>query len=154
MILQKLSVLAILLLFASCQQKTTNQEHSSIIDTILKKEKQSLDNWSKGDPLGYSVNFSKDVTYMDDIGAQSRINGLEEVQSYLKSLDGKIPPHSYKIVNPHVQDYGDMAILTFQYHGSSENGEPGHPWKATVVYRYANNDWMVEHANWSLIKLD
>ena len=150
--MKKLIILTIFLSFISCEQKQDDQIKKNIEKTILKLERQGLDNWSKGDPLGYSVNFSKDVTYMDDIGAQLRLKGLENVQNYLKSLDGKIPPHRYKIVDPHVQVYEECSILTFQYHGSSEEGEPGPPWKATIVYRFNNGSWNVEHANWSLVK--
>jgi len=152
--MKNIIILTIILILFSCDQKQDEQIKDNIEETILSLERQGLNNWSKGDPLGYSVNFSKDVTYMDDIGAQSRIVGLEGVQNYLKSLDGIIPPHNYKIVDPHVQVYKEISILTFQYHGSSEEGEPGPPWKATLVYQYLDGKWVVVHANWSLIKLE
>lgn len=145
-------ILTAFLIFSSCEQKQNYQIQENIKETILALERQGLDNWSKGDPLGYSINFSKDITYFDDIGAQSRLEGLEEVQNYLKSLDGKIPPHNYELIDPYVQVYGEIAILTLRYHGTSKEGELGPPWKVTLVYRFTNGVWTVEHANWSLVK--
>ncbi len=115
-------------------------------------ERQGLDHWAKGDPLGMSDNFADDITYFDDIGAHSRLNGLEEMQNYLASLDGKIPPHSYELVDPKVQIYDDIAILTLRYQSTSLDGEPDPPWKATSVYRLIDSEWKVVHAHWSLVK--
>jgi len=122
-----------------------------VAQVILAKEHQALDRWAAGDTLGFSQNFADDVTYFDDIAAQTRLDGIEEVQNYLKSLEGKIPVHTYEIVDPKVQVYGDIAIATLRYNASID-GKPGPPWKATEVYRLTNGEWHVLHANWSLIK--
>ena len=115
-------------------------------------ERQALASWSNGDPIGFSKNFAVDATYFDDIGAQMRIEGTEEIKNYFTSLDGQIPAHKYELVNPKVQVYGDIAILTLQYHAKSLDNEPGPPWKATSVYRFLDDEWKVVHANWSLVK--
>ena len=140
------------LIFSSCEYKQNNTAQENIEQTILAKERQGLDRWSKRDPLGFSVNFADDVTYFDDIGGHKRFDGLEEVQNYLTTLDGKIPPHSYELVDPKVQVYGDIAILTLRYHSTSIEGEPGPPWKATSVYKLTDGEWSVVHVNWSLVK--
>lgn len=145
-------LLTFLLIFTSCESKQNTSTQENAEQTILAKERQALDLWSKGDPLGFSINFADDVTYFDDIGALTRLDGLEEVQNYLASLDGIIPPHSYELVNPKVQVYGDIAILTLRYHATSIEGEPGPPWKATSVYHLTDGEWLVVHANWSLVK--
>ena len=54
-------------------------------------------------------------------------------------------------VDPKVQVYGEVAILTLQYHATVD-GQPGPPWKATSVYRMINDDWYAVHAHWSLVK--
>jgi ketosteroid isomerase-like protein len=87
-----------------------------------------------------------------DIGAQSGIDGLEAMRTYLTSLEGKIAPHRYEIANPHVQVYGDIAILTFRYHPSTLEGTPLTHWKATSVYRFNEGKWRVVHAHWSIVK--
>ena len=131
------------------QESTSNEE---IEQTILALEKKALDSWAKGDPVGFSYNFSEDATYFDDIGALNRIEGSQEIKGYFEGLMGKIPQHKYKIESPRIQVYGDMAILTLRYNASSPEDEPGPPWKATSVYRLINDQWKVVHANWSLIK--
>jgi len=110
-----------------------------------------MDRWASGDPLGFSKNFADDATYFDDIAAQVRIDSLIEVQSYFKSLAGKIPPHTYEIVDPRVQVYDKIAIVTLRYH-SSIDGEQAPPWKATDVYRLTNGEWQIVHAHWSVVK--
>ncbi len=140
-----------LLIFTSCCTKQDTQTQMNVEETILAKDRQTLDRWAAGDPLGFSVNFADDATYFDDIAAHTRLDGLEEIQNHFASLEGNIPPHSYEIVDPKVQVYGDIAISTLRYHPSI-NGEPGPPWKATGVYRLTNGEWYLVHAHWSLVK--
>ena len=131
---------AILLTVASCQNKQNTMTQKDVEQAILAQEHKALDRWAAGDPLGFSQNFADDVTYFDDIAAQTRLDGIEEVQNYLKSLEGKIPSHTYKIVDPKVQVYGDIAIATLHYN-TSIDGKPGPPWKATEVYRLTDGQW-------------
>jgi len=143
--------LFVLLILASCRMKQNAPAQENIEQTILALERQALDRWSKGDPLGFSVNFADDATYFDDIGAHMRLDSIQEIKNYLTSLDGQIPPHSYELVDPKVQVYGDIAILTLRYHTMIDT-VPGPPWKATSVYRLTDDKWHVVHANWSLVK--
>jgi ketosteroid isomerase-like protein len=121
-------------------------------EAILAQERKALDRWSSGDPLGYLEVDADDVTYFDDIGASSRIDGKGEMQAYLEMLVGKVPPHSYEIIDPKVQVYGDVGILTLHYQGMLEDGTPAPVWKATSVYRLADEEWRIVHAHWSLVK--
>ena len=90
------------------------------------------------------------MTYFDDIAAASRVDGLEAWRTYLASLE--VPPHSYEIIDPKVQVYGDVGVLTLHYHGLGPDGEVLSRWKATSVYRYEAGDWRTVHAHWSMIK--
>ena len=139
-----------LLISISCETKKCTQTQEDVEQTILTLERQALDHWAQGDPLGLADNFAEDITYFDDIAAYTRIDSLEEMRNYLTSLKGKIPPHSYEIVDPKVQVYGDIAILTLLYHSTSIEGEAGPPWKATSVYKLTNGEWQVVHAHWSV----
>lgn len=136
----------------ACCSKQEQASNEEVEQTILALERQALDNWSKGNPIGFSKNFAVDATYFDDIGAQMRIDSIEEIKNYFTSLDGKIGAHKYELVTPKVQVYGDIAILTLQYHAMSLENEPGPPWKATSVYRLKDDKWQVVHANWSLVE--
>jgi ketosteroid isomerase-like protein len=120
-------------------------------DRILAIERQALDRWSKGDPLGYVENYADDVSYFDDIGAHRRVDGIDAVRQYMSALQGQIPPHDYELVDPRVQVHGDTAVLTTRYHASTDDG-PLPAWKATSVYSRVSGDWRVVHAHWSLAK--
>jgi len=145
-------ILLILFISVSCGMEQSTTSHENVDATILALEREALDQWAQGNPLGFAVNVSDDVTYFDDIGAHNRIDGAKETKNYLASLEGKIPPHNYEIVDPKVQVYGDVAILTFQYHTTIDTLQ-GPPWKATSVYHFNDSIWQVVHANWSLVKV-
>ena len=93
-----------------------------------------------------------DVTYFDDIGAHSRVSGIEALRTYLTSLQGKIPPHRYELLDPKVQLYGDVGILTLRYAAYGADPKPLSRWKATSVYRRVDDEWRIVHAHWSLVK--
>ena len=143
--------ISMVLVFTACGSKHETLTLEKVEPIILEKERQANDQWSAGHPSGFSVNFAEDITWFDDIAAQSKIEGLENIQTYFQSLEGKVPAHSYNLVDPKVQLYGKTAILTFQYHSTMPNGESGSPWKATSVYHYIDDDWKVVHAHWSLV---
>lgn len=119
---------------------------------ILAQERRALDRWSQADPTGYITGYASDVTYFDDIGAHHRIDGIAALRGYFTSLDGKVPPHRYEIVNPKVQMYGDIGVLTMRYEPFAPDGKPLQHWKATTVYRRDGGEWRVVHAHWSMVK--
>ena len=126
--------------------------HRNAEQEIIALEHNALGKWSQGNTLGYVDIADDDITYFDDIGGQSRIDGLDSMRKYLASLEGKVAPHKYDMVNPKVQVYGEIGILTLQYHPSTIEGKPLTKWKATSVYRHHGGKWHLVHANWSVIK--
>lgn len=148
--LNNILLLLFLVISASCDLKQNTPTVENTEQTILALECRGLDYWAQGNPLGMADNFAEDITYFDDIGAPERLEGLKEMQKYLASLE--MPPHTYELVNPKIQIYGDIAILTLRYLSKSLDGKPDPPWKATSVYRLSNGEWQVVHANWSLVK--
>ena len=143
--------LSVLLISTSCVTEPPGPTAEEAEKAVIEKETQALDEWSAGNPKGFAVNAADDITYFDDIAAHTRLDGIEEFKAYLASLDGMIPPHDYKMVDPKVQVYGNVAILTLRYH-STIDGEPGPPWKATSVYHFRDSAWYAVHAHWSLVK--
>jgi hypothetical protein len=81
-----------------------------------------------------------DATYFDDIAVHTRLDGIDEIKKHLGSLEGHIPAHNYEIVDPKVQLFDEVAILTIRYHGSTTDGQSGGAWKATSVYHLKNDD--------------
>jgi ketosteroid isomerase-like protein len=121
-------------------------------DAILAEERRALDQWAQGNPLQYVQRWAEDVTYVDDIGAHRRLEGIVAVRRYAASLEGKVRPHRYELVDPRVQVYGDIGILTLRYEPFGGDGAPLQRWKATLVYRRAGGEWRVVHGHWSMVK--
>lgn len=133
---------------------TSSGSGTSDADAILARERVALDQWSQGKPLGYVGIDADDVTYFDDIAAQTRVEGLDAMRAYFDDLEGKIPPHRYEVVDPLVQLYGDTGVLTFHYQPYAPDGTPGTRWKATSVYRRVGSEWRIVHAHWSTVKTE
>lgn len=126
--------------------------HLHAEQAILAQQRKALDHWAQGNPLGYLDADASDVTYFDGIAAQERIDGLEAMRDYFTSLVGQIPVHRYEVIDPKVQLYGDVGILTFRYHPSTLDGQPLGQWKATSVYRLLDGEWRIVHEHWSTVK--
>lgn len=144
---------SMIILFASCAEQSGQPPLENVEETVIALERQVLDRWSDGDPMGFAANCSEDVTYFDDIAAHARLDSITEVQEYFTMLSGNIPKHQYELADTKVQVYGDVAILTLHYLSKSPEGEDGPPWKATSVYHYKDGNWKVVHAHWSLVKM-
>jgi hypothetical protein len=134
-------------LLSACQPVAPDAEQA-----IVAQERRALEQWAKGNPLGYLEIDADDVTYFDDIGAHARVTGIDAMRTYLTSLKGKIPPHRYEILDPKVQLFGDIGILTLRYEAYGADIQPVSRWKATSVYRRAHDEWRIVHAHWSLVK--
>lgn len=136
-----------LLLIISCQTKQP-ATHENVEETVIAFENDALDQYAQGNPLGFSQHVADDITYVDDNGAYTRIEGIEAFNNYLNSLVGIIPQHQYKMVDPLVQVYGDVAILTYQWHSKIDTIS-GQPWKASSIYHFNDSTWQMVHAHWS-----
>ena len=136
--------------FSACEPKEQVMSQEEIAKTIIALERQALDEWSKGNPSAFPLNFADDATYFDDIAAQERVDGLENLKKYFESLDGQVPAHTYELIEPKVQVYGKTAIMTLRYVGTIGN-DIAPPWKATSVYHNMEGQWKLVHDNWSLV---
>ncbi len=126
-------------------------EHPNPEETILALARSELDRWSAGDTVGYAQTAADDVTYFDNPGAQVRVDGIEAFREYLSALQGQIPPHTYEFVNPKVQVYGEIGILSLHYHAFGADGEILARGKGTSVYRQTDGAWQMVHTHWSTL---
>jgi uncharacterized protein (TIGR02246 family) len=139
-----------LLLLGACDSGTRDQ---NVDEQIIALERSALDKWSQGNTLGYADIFADDATLFDFTpGAQLRIEGLEAVRNYLAPLGQQTPLHTYELVNPKVQVYGNIAILTLHWSATTTDGKPLPKWKATAVYHWKDGKWRVVHAHWSAVQ--
>jgi ketosteroid isomerase-like protein len=141
-----------LLVITGCH---TNAPPQDATQEVIALECSALDRWSQGDPLGYLDIAADDVTWFDFTpGPELRSDGLEAVRNLLAPLASQIPPHTYELVDPKVQVYGDTAILTFHWSGTTTDGQPMGEWRATSVYHWKDDTWRMVHANWSAVQVE
>ena len=124
-------------------------EHANSEDAILAQARKDFDRWSEGDTEGYGQSAADDITYFHNVPAHPRVDGIQAFREYLAALRGQIPPHKYEIVDPKVQVYGSIGILTLQYHAFLPQGEPLVRGRGTCVYRKTDGAWEMVHAHWS-----
>ena len=95
-----------------------------IATTIIALESAALERWGNGDPSGFLEISASDVVYFDPF-QEKRIDGLEALTQFYKSIWGKVNFDRFELLNPRVQLGGELAVLTFNfisYTGDSEQG--------------------------------
>ena len=135
-----------LLPFAS---ETTTEDRSA--QEIISLERAALDRWGRGDPQGYLSSMEDEVTYFDPF-RDMRIDGLQSMKDAFTPMSGKVHIDRYEMLNPRVQRYGDVAVLTFNL--VDEIGDPKSTvrWNSTEVYRRVGGRWRIVHSHWSFVK--
>jgi ketosteroid isomerase-like protein len=122
---------------------------------VIAMERAALDRWGKGDPSGYLEIMSTEITYFDPV-QEKRIDGLDAMRAMLAPLVGRIKVDRYDMIDPQVQQHGDVALLTFNL--VSYRTQPGGAevaialWNATEIYARIAGRWAIVHSHWSYIK--
>lgn len=123
-------------------------------ETIIALERGALDRWGKGDPQGYLELYAPDVTYFDPM-QERRIDGAATMQRLYAPIKGKVRVDSYEMLEPRVQQRGDLAVLTFNLvsHGRLPTGDTiTVRWNSTEVYARSKRKWSIIHSHWSFVK--
>ena len=147
-------LLALLLVCASlCVASCKTDDYSP--DKIIAMEKAALDRWGKGDPQGYLEIMDADLTYFDPF-KEKRLDGLDTMKEAIKPITGKIKVDRFDMLNPKVQRYGDMALLTFNLLSYVKQPDGTEKvvarWNSSEVYRKIDSEWKIIHSHWSFIK--
>jgi ketosteroid isomerase-like protein len=116
---------------------------------VIDLEKTALARWCNGDPDGFLEISAPDVVYFDPY-LPIRLNGFDRLKAYYDGVRGKVFAPRYEMIEPHVQEIGDVAILTFRFvsYGGSEGSEIR--WNCTEVYHRQNEAWRIVQTHWSL----
>ncbi len=123
---------------------------------IIGMERAALDRWGNGDPQGALDLLAPSVTYFDPF-QEKRVDGLEEMTRLFAEIAGKIKIRQYDMIDPKVQQHGDIAILTYNLVDDVIESPGGLanmriPWNTTTVYACTGGKWKVLHSHWSWIK--
>jgi ketosteroid isomerase-like protein len=122
---------------------------------IIAMEQAALERWGKGDPGGYFEITAPDTTYFDPTLAR-RIDGVDALHALIDPLKGRIRVERAEMIDPKVQQQGDLAVLTFNLisHGARLGDGPKGDvrWNSTEVYRRISGRWRIIHSHWSYTK--
>jgi ketosteroid isomerase-like protein len=130
--------------------RTTDDDAHDIIAT----ERGALDRWGRGEPQGYLDIYAPEITYFDPI-QHRRLDGIEAMKELLLPLTGKIKVDRYEMIGTKVQQYGDVAVLSYNLdsHFTSPDGKPAvAQWNSTVVYVRQDGGWRSVHSHWSYVR--
>ncbi len=137
------------MLISSCEMKNENLEV-----VIVEKEKLLLDEWGKGHTMVFPENSADEITYFDP-SLQKRLKGKNNFIELLKPIENKFTIEKYEMIDPEVQIYGDVGILTYNlidYSKDLQGTEKKFLWNTTEVYKKFNEEWLLVHSHWSITK--
>jgi len=117
-----------------------------ITTTLIVLESAALERWGNGDPSGFLEISASDVVYFDPF-QEKRIDGLEALIQYYKTIWGQVQFDHFELLNPCVQTDSELAVLTFNY--VSYTGDRESRWNCTEVYRCDEKRWNIIQTHWS-----
>jgi ketosteroid isomerase-like protein len=146
-------------LLASCAiPAQTGGSADSVLDELVALERSALDRWIRLDPQGYLDLYAPDLTYFDAT-TERRVVGVEAVRTRLALMKDMKPPFSdprYELIDPKVQQHGDVALLTFNLinYGKLSDGAERElaRWNSTEVYSRIQGRWKIIHSHWSYVQ--
>ena len=156
---KKLSLTLALLLIATCGMIFLNantagaeQPQQAIAAQIIAREKAANEAWQRKDKAFWADYLADDGTaffsqspYLESDPKVNFIPKFEQYTEMMKIMD-------FQMYNPHVQTYGDTAILTYNA-GSTVNFAGRvmtYTSKVTSVYVKQGNTWRVVHTHESM----
>jgi ketosteroid isomerase-like protein len=116
---------------------------------IIEIERNALKRWCAGDPSGFLEISAHDVVYFDPF-LPERLDGWDTLNAYYKHLRGKVSVLRFEIINPKVQQIGNIAILTYNFISWVTDKKSIH-WNCTEVFRQTDSVWKIIQTHWSLI---
>jgi len=124
---------------------------------IIALEQGALARWGKGDPGGYFEIMTSSTTYFDPTLAR-RIDGIDALHALIDPFNGQIHVERAEMIDPKVQQQGDVAVLTFNLvsHGARFGDGPKGDvrWNSTEVYQRISGRWKIIHSHWSYTQPD
>ena len=129
----------------------------SVADEVIAAERFCLDRWANGDPSGFLTTYADEITYFDPMQPK-RVDGVAALRTLYGPLAGTFKIDRYEIMNPRVQRYGDIAVLSYnlQNYVKAPDGteRPASAWNSTSVFRRVDGRWRTIHSHWSFTKPD
>jgi ketosteroid isomerase-like protein len=132
---------------------------TALAQEIIALERSALDRWIRLDPHGYLDLSAPDITYFDPF--QDKRVGMEALKALAESIKLTKSPFTeprYEMIDPKIQDYGDVALLTYNLtnYGKISGGPETvlARWNASQIYARVGGTWKIVHTHWSFTKPD
>lgn len=123
-------------------------------NNILNLEKAAMERWRNGDPIGFVETSAPDICYVDP-GLAQPILGLDAYRAAMKQIVGKIHYERSEFIAPKIVEFGDAALLTYNYRSSTLTPagtvSSQTPWNTTEVYFKWEGEWKIVHTHWSFV---
>ena len=119
----------------------------SVADQIIARERASFTAWQHKDKAFWGDFLMDDATFFSSqspyLETDPKTNFLPKFEQYAEMFK----MNDFQMYNPHVQVYGDVAILTYNSSVSGNfNGQPlNYTAKVTAVYVKQGNTWRIAH---------
>jgi len=133
---------------------------TALAQEIIALERSALDRWITFDPQGYLDLSAPEVTYFDPF-RDKRVDGLEALKALvepIKQFKGTITEPRYEMIDPKVQQYGNVALLTYNLtnYGKLSGGPESvlARWNSSEMYAGVGGTWKLVHSHWSYTKPD
>jgi uncharacterized protein (TIGR02246 family) len=127
-------------------------EALALKEHLIALEKAALHRWRQGDPSGFLDLVADDYTYFDDL-RDERVDGKQAITAIYEELRGKIHFPSFELIEPRVQVFGDLAVLTFNFRSFGPKDESGEEatsnWHTTEVFARQGPEWRLISTHWS-----
>ena len=144
--------LSILTLLASQGRAATDAPQAAIAAQIIAREKASIEAWGRKDKAFFAEGLADDATFFSPMHPYLEENPKENFLPKFEKYAEIIKFNDFQMYNPHVQVYGDTAILTYNsFVSASMAGQSmNYTAKVTSVYVKQGNAWRVVHAHESM----
>ncbi len=123
-----------------------------LLRELLALEDAAMERWRRGDPWGFWELSAPGVTYFDP-ETSGRVDGTEGLRKLYAAVEGKILYDISKYIDPRVQAFGDVAVLSYQYRSGvlQDDGSisSNTPWNTTEVFARIDGQWRIVHTHWS-----
>ena len=122
------------------------ESNAETVRELVALERQAMNGWLKGDPGPALAIFDPEITLFH-IMTGKRLDGFPAVQALYETYRGRPLFESYEIIDPKVQQGGDVAVLTYLF--VWKTGDVTSRWNSTQVYQRKKEGWRVVHSHWS-----
>ena len=137
------------LVVAACAMGLSQPAAAQVDKVIIAREKAAIEAWQKKDKAFYADFLADDATYF---GPRSPYLETEPKENFLPRFEmyaEQIKILDFRMYNPRVQVYGDMAILTYNELVTASVGDRTgeRSGQVTSVYVKRGDTWRVVHGH-------